>query len=331
MDVREIKYPEYSIYKQGVTQSILSRLDCPMKLKLYLNGFVKKDKIKNVGFGSAFHDLLAFIYNYYMECDTDMNNKLLNKFVNSLIKKYFYNYDDKDREIYKIKLKFAIRFYMQIFNRDWIISNLHKPEREFDVIDNNGVRRRGKIDMELEDDKKRLWLMEHKTMGRINEGQLMNHLSINFQNYYYLSTREIETGKKFSGMVYNIIRNTRMKPKKDETLSEWERRIRKDYRRRPYHYFKRYKIKLVNDRKSKKGQRELDRFNFELNQMFNTLMYYVNNKIDYKNTFNCVKLYSCEYLEACKSNSLNLYKQENLFSELDNKNKIKKKLVRRKK
>jgi len=36
-------------------------------------------------------------------------------------------------------------------------------------------------------------------------------------------------------------------------------------------------------------------------------------------------------LEACKSNSLNLYKQENLFSELDNKNKIKKKLVRRKK
>jgi hypothetical protein len=88
------------------------------------------------------------------------------------------------------------------------------------------------------------WLFESKNFSVIKPDDFMATLAGDWQlNFYLFSLWELN-GRKWQpgGALFNILRRPQSKPRKGEDYQAFIRRLRKDYRKQPDHYFVRLPV-----------------------------------------------------------------------------------------
>lgn len=159
-----------------------------------------------------------------------------------------------------------------------------------------GYTLHGRIDGVLKI-KNKLWLLETKTKGRIEEGVLTDALAFDFQSLFYILCAELERKQKVQGVLYNVVRRPGLKQKKTEIVQGLVDRISEDIQERPEHYFKRYEIKF--DRATRQS------FEQDLGHKVSEFTAWLEGRIPtYKNEASCTGKWTCEFLSACASRSM---------------------------
>ena len=312
----DLDFKNYSLQKDGITQSMITAfLNCRMKFLLVANRWTSDSKQKTTSFGSMFHDMLDKTYTLWIEDNRIVSSEELSLWLDEYIEEAAVKSYDKvsraDLETQATLCQVIIEEYLIFYEEDFEEKRFAWAERTFDFVDEYGIRRRGKIDGKYYSNKNgKPWLMEHKTKSRITEDTLMLKLSFDFQNLFYIEAEEHDTGEKIQGMLYNVIRNPGHKRKGGESLYQYGERIREDIKKRPEHFFKRYEVPYTNKDKL--------RFKIELGHLLKEIKNLVSGKsFPYKNQSSCITSWSCSFLQACSSGTLNSYKQkETLFTEL---------------
>jgi hypothetical protein len=119
------------------------------------------------------------------------------------------------------------------------------------------------------------WLFETKTKGDIDEQGLSQGLHKDMQTGLYLLSMQLQYGKCPSGLIYNVIRRTRLKPREGRVLKSGERqgkdspasfaaRVEEDIIKRPEFYFHRWSRPIVPLELQEFQQRQLDPILFQI-------------------------------------------------------------------
>ena len=298
-----LKPKNYSLEKDGITQSLISNfMSCRVKGMLSLNRWSNGSKNKTVNFGSLVHHILENVYGVKKIPDMPAIEKMIDAFETKV--------KPEQKEHDNALASAIIEGYLEYYKDELKTLKFVRTEGEIDVIV-DGVRRRGKIDAECIDKLKRNWLMETKTKGQIQEDSMMKIMAFDFQNLFYLTNYEYQTGKKVRGTYYNVIRKPQHKIKAGESLREFKDRLLEIIRKDPGHFYKRYEIVYTNMDKEKhinncKGK--LDDIKSWINDP---------DKI-YRNEFSCKQgNFECEYLDACSTGNMGGYtRTKKLFEEL---------------
>jgi len=324
--------PDYTP-ADGITQSILSAWrTCRYKSKLSLNGWTPKRRKKSFRFGSLVHDTLEFMYCGIRDGrKNDYSPKGISDFI---WKKSDENLKDllpSDRpEDIELEGSYAVSLlaeaYLQRWKKDYKRSWV-SVEGEFDYAF-HGYRLRGKRDAVFRQSRKSgggLWLLETKTKSIINDEELGLLLPFDFQTLFYLiSLKETFPKEKLKGCVYNVLRKPQLREGANEGREQFVKRIEKDIKKRPEHYFKRYEVTYP--------QSVVEWFETDLrNQLSEFTDWWNGWSSTYKNTSACVGRYRCEFLDHCSSgNFVGYEKGKSPFSELSPKQEEEKANARKK-
>lgn len=296
----DLTFKNYSLQKNGITQSLLSTFLRCRKAFLYSVNKITPDitgLTMGYSFGSFMHEMLDELYS-----GVKLNKLGYDKY----IKKNPYPDAEKDAGLIETILK----RYVDVYVADFKDKKFIKTEQEFDV-DWHSFKLRGKIDGVYRDKKDKLWLIEHKTKSRINEDDLMLQLTMDSQNLFYILAAEIIFGEPVQGVLYNIIRKPGHKQTQKETLKEFCSRVGNIIDNEPDHFFLRFEIPYT-----KKDKRE---FNDELvEKLIDVKAVRVGSLGCYRNQGACLLPFKCKYLNLCATGKMNGYKiDKKLFSELN--------------
>jgi hypothetical protein len=155
----------------------------------------------------------------------------------------------------------------------------------------------GKIDGAFRPgDKKKLWLFETKTKGRLGESgesNLSDIMHFEAQTHLYLGALQDVTGEVPGGVLLNIIRRPNLKVKKNESLRAFNERLIADIKTRPRYYFIRLRMDISkSDLESQR--RSLD------GQFTDFLAWFHGETPHYQNSDACEdKNGSCEMIRIC--------------------------------
>jgi len=303
----------------GVTQSILGNfVQCRELAFKTLNEWEKPGVSRPMEWGNIFHRLDQ------LWCEEIRRQQLLKrKNIKINTGKIFTDYEAEYR---KVALKsgtdmaiveedFAMAepvwdHYTYYWEREEYKRKWLGLESTFDV-QFAGYRLRGQRDGVFEIHKKAsLWLKETKTKGKISVDSILAALGFDFQNLFYITASEVETGRKIKGVLYNIVRRPGLKRGKD-SLTEYCNRIFDHIEADPEHYFKRFEItyskEVVEDFQQNELPAKLHEFYMWLNGKLPT----------YKNQRACMGQWYCQFLKACGQRNMRGYKQTaKLFREL---------------
>ena len=204
------KKEEYDFLKHGISQSMLQAwLSCKKKVHLSLEGWQHELPKESLIFGSLYHDILEHHYNSIIQNKKPLENidEFLSEWKTEILKKE--TIDAQRLEFFQAMAKqlFSeyIKFWKEDLKRNWI-----GLETKFDVKFND-IRLRGMRDGVFRNKKKELWLLETKTKSQFSEDELTKALDFDFQNLYYITATEAETGEEVQGVLYNIIRKPQSK------------------------------------------------------------------------------------------------------------------------
>ena len=310
---------DYSLFKQGITQSLLSTWQrCSIAFLISLNRWIDPNKGKRTGFGSLFHQMLDNLYTYYARTGKTPKSKLIKRW----IEEYAEREEEKkgrstlsgkeEEEIERDKLVTLILLeeYINFYPKDFKKKKFDEIEKSFEVKF-HGYVLRGKIDARywLSDER---WLMEHKTKSRFNWPELILKLSFDLQNLFYILADEIENNHKVQGVLYNVVRNPGDAWRKKYTsIYDYGRVLRAKIKKNPEHYFLRKEIIYSEE----------DKRNFRKN-LLNKLRA-INKLLKgetplYPNESSCLTQYTCDNLRACSAGCLIGYEQKPvLMNELE--------------
>lgn len=287
----------------GITQSLLGAyLHCPYKYVYAVNGWQPRAKKTTTVFGSMVHDILAEIYSSGGLTEDE-------------IRKRIETWETEDAGVGvpasdRFKAFPVLCEYQRFYADDFKSMKFTGIEQEFDV-DYRGIRLRGKRDGRFVDPQGKAWIMEHKTKGRISEDNMLKRLSFDLQSLFYLFTDRIEHGNEDCiGVYYNVIRNPQIKPKAEEKLFDYSKRLVEDIRSREDFYFIRYFVQFT--------KQDVEHFRMELDAILYELLEIHNSKrVPYHTRVQCELPFPCKYLDACASGVMTNYVQENLYRELE--------------
>lgn len=312
--IRDVKrpWPRYDLKVDGITQGlIMTYLKCRREFLLRINQWGPRTEKSSFANGAITHDTLDKIYTFYQ-----LHGKLPGI---AVIRKWVMQYPKKNPkwlpkagEEEKRKIQevcyVIVTEYIRHYKKDFGTWDIIGAE---DIFDNmwNGFRLRGKKDLRyrLHGSK---WIMETKTMARIDESELVDKISFDFQSSFYTFNEELDDPEPVVGVLYNIVRNPGHKPGKNESLLKFCNRLRREIRKDPGHFFKRFHIMYT----------KLDKLEFKKELLFKLQeikMFLDGDLKVYRNEKNCVTRFQCTFLKACASGCLIGYAQKYpLFKEL---------------
>lgn len=87
-------------------------------------------------------------------------------------------------------------------------------------------------------------VMDAKSKGQINEDNIIDTFEWNIQFNWYLWQRWANTGKLPQKLVYNSVRRPQSKPKKDEPVQDYCKRLKAEVIKKPDHFFFRLNVEL---------------------------------------------------------------------------------------
>jgi len=307
--------------KEGITQSMLcSYLKCRRAASLGLQGWTPLKTASVLQFGEMAHGVLENIYKEGRKKAPSEEEVL--EFIKEQVEAWETSprgqragaEDLEQLELNTAFLEAVLPSYFKFWAKEdfgqlqWV-----GLEKEFD-IEFAGFRLRGKMDGIYR--KGGLWVFETKTKGRIDEQNISELLSFDFQSDFYSLATEKLYKEPPVGIRYNIIRRPGQKLGKKETVVAFKERVRKEVLADPKHYFIRYRVD--------KSKEDMEVFKRELTQILKEYKEWQQGKIaDFKNPTSCVDKYgTCRFLRICSSkNYAGFYKREHMFAELSNKKK----------
>jgi hypothetical protein len=305
--VKDITLPkDYSLEKVGITQSLLGEFQtCRKRFLFKINRWQWAGINWNVQFGNVCHDVLEQIY----KSPKVPNAKKIRGWVDDYLvrweKKHVEASGDEMRR-HGVVAIVVLEEYLVRFLKDWTDWKILGAEKEFSVFF-NGVRLRGKKDITYLSKQNQREIGDHKTKGKIEEESLMLLLTFDLQTLFYVLCEELSDNVKVAAFLYNVIRNTEMKPAKDETWADFSKRLRIEIRKKPDHFFKRYRVPY----------REEDKriFRQELEWKLDDVKAFLRGDLKpYKNEKACVQGFmKCEFLKACSSGTMIGYEQRGCF------------------
>jgi len=309
--------------RDGLTQSLLSMfLTCRQKARFYLSGWNSKYCSEALTFGSLCHGMLELAY-------LDIQSKKLTgtpsaqqiRRYGGIIEKKW-NAENPRSSVDTLVmvekslavLEQMVPRYFDFWKEDFKKMKWVSLEGQFDVRARPGpglaIRVRGKQDGKFSL-KKELWLFETKTKSMVNEGDLLDTLSLDLQVRLYLWAMREGAKTAPTGCLYNIIRKTAAKQGKNESIPKFARRVAEDIDDRPEFYFMRLEVAT--------SRGEIEEFEGELFGLLRDFAAWRNGKLPhYKNPNNCIGKYGrCEYINVCARNDYStLVKRKIIFKEL---------------
>lgn len=155
-------------------------------------------------------------------------------------------------------------------------------------------------------------LMETKTRTQVNEEMIVDTLALNQQTGIYCIALEEKTGRHPVEVELNIIRKTALRQGKNESLVQYESRVRTDVQSRPDWYFIRMKMDVT--------LADMVRMRTDVtNLVTDFLLWWYGESPHYRNDQSC-SLYNrpCDMLQKCTYNdTADLFKRKTIFSELE--------------
>jgi hypothetical protein len=227
--------------------------------------------------------------------------------------------DDRSANDFELCLLFSeavmpiyFDFWEKDLKLDWV-----SLESEFNLPwklrDKTEVVLRGKRDGVFKrSGQKGLWLMEHKTKSRINEGSLIDQIGFEQQVMIYLTSLAMESKDKISGVLYNIIRRPQLRQKQGEQISAFAKRCAEDVDTRRDFYFLRLEVST--------DPKELFKFRMQLGDiLWDFVQWWRGKTAHYRNTGACEsKSGTCDFLPICANNNYTrFFKRPKVFSELE--------------
>jgi hypothetical protein len=312
----KIDFPsDYRLGVTGITQTIFETfLRCRQCFKLTLNRYEPVGARNITAFGSLVHYCLDKIYSYTIANRGAIPTEEMNR---EWIQDFRLNCRDDFKNIREADVEILVGIAFIILCEYVLYYKEDFKEKHWEAVEQTsesmffGSKLRRKVDGKYRIAGKK-WLMETKTMSRIELDSLLLKLTFDFQNLFYVTCEELnEPDDPVEGVLYNIIRNPSSKPHAGESLQEFLQRLRGEIAKNRKHYFMRYEIPYTIKDKMQFKQ-ELEQ---QLEEMAHVL---VGIMPVYKNPFACVGRFTCDFLPACSSGKLTGYvKRKSLFPELD--------------
>lgn len=211
-------------------------------------------------FGTAVHKSLAAFYNHcYEKVDDGTANTLCNGYRDRYYK------DHKQWKIVAIE-----HVYAHKINKDLSFS--------------------GRIDLIVRDKKKRIWIVEHKTSGHLDNDYIARlPMDSQIHSYIYLAEKCLKI--PIHGVVYNVIRKPSIKQKQDETEPQYYARLKEDIESRPDFYFYRQEI-LPNKQAYSLFEKRLHTIADEIGRCDSINKAYLNEA-------QCTMFGRCEFFDIC--------------------------------
>ena len=313
----------YVLERDGVTQSLLAMfLACRQKARFYLQGWNSRFVSNALMYGALGHGMLELAYKDVL------GGKLKSVPAKAAIVQYSKAVEKEWlRENPKVKgetieqletslalLEETLPRYFAFWKKDFKDVKWKGLEKQFDILVDVGgvkIRIRGKKDGRFTL-RNELWVLETKTKSMINEQDLVDALSLDLQVNLYLWADWAEYKEMPTGVLYNIIRKTAIKPRTNETIPQYARRVGEDMDDRPEFYFVRLEVPIL--------KQDMLAFKAELAGLLGDFKAWCDGKAPhYKNPHSCVTKYGkCEYLAACAQGDFsNLVKRDRVFKELE--------------
>ena len=306
----------YDPYKDGMTQGILTTfMRCREEAKNYLEGLEQVRTSAALQFGSLAHRTLENIYRKWKKPPTEKEvGTVLDSVHDEFMKEEGARLSPEGLENLHTNaavLEAVMPSYFTHNAEDFKTHNWLELEEKFCVPSPvPGVNLVGRIDG-VHKQKKEVWLFESKTKSRIEEDNLTDALSFDFQTNVYQYAVRHKYKVTPQGVLYNIIRRPGQKLKKDENLVAFSKRIQEEVKKDPSYYFLRYEISIPKT--------EFARFEGELKSIIEEfLKWWKGDLAHYRNTSSCLQRFGpCRFLPKCANNDLGLYNQRKfLFPEL---------------
>lgn len=310
--VSELKVPsDYSPTCQGCTNTMLGcYLTCEQKFMFRLNRLRPEGPTKGaLLFGGLVHHVLARV----LVDATKVTNLMhaLNGWMEEYRKKEEKNYkiDRQEFENYCGFVEALIPGYLRVYKRELTARTFTYIEQHMEAM-GSYFKWRGKVDA-LYTPVKTLWLLEHKTMGRVDEEGILFALMMDSQLRIYDMLVEANV-TALDGCLFDVIRTPQLRRKQNEPLVDFTARVRDDVQARPEHYFKQWEVKI--------GKRERAQFMAKLGQIEDRMMRLVSGEDKpLQNTYVCrTPARQCEYLANCATDSTRgLVQQKYVHPELE--------------
>jgi PD-(D/E)XK nuclease superfamily len=308
--------PDFNLVEPGISQSLFTvYMRCRQAFLFAVNRWVKDKGGRTTGFGSICHEMLDRIYSMFMAKHRLPSGRTLDRWLDEYVEEHrdeLRGKSETELERDKVVIRVLLTEYMEYYERDWVDKDWVALEElfaeEYKVPNGVIALMRGKKDGRYRTNGK-IWLMETKTMGRIEEEKLLARLDLNFQNLYYVTADELQHGEPVRGTLYNVVRNPGHKVGTD-TLPQFAARLREIVRKNPEHFFMRYEIPYT--------ERDKEVFKQNLRWWFEECESFLAGAVPLtRNYMSCDHKYPCDYLSACTSGKMAGYTQRpSLFPEL---------------
>lgn len=285
------------------SQSLLmAGMQCDRQLIYQLNRWEKPGKEHNTFFGTCVHELLDVFYTLKEKPDDEMLEEALDEYLIKETSKGTLKWlNPLDKAYYETIIITTLSEYFKFYEDDFKME-FFEVERIFNVkYPKLNLWLTGKKDGKVGYDGKRM-LLEHKTRGMINEDAIARNLDLNFQTQFYLLADRLESSKPCDGVLYNIIRRTKSKPRGKETLRTFSERLREEITKDPDYFFKRFEA-IYTKEQTKEFEGELEE---KLKHLWALLS---GARKPLKNEAFCFNGFECDYANACASRSLEGYTQ----------------------
>lgn len=307
---------KYDPFKHGISQGLLTTfMRCREEAKNHILGLEQIRKSAPLQFGSLAHRVLELVYLKWRKVPQPKEVlKVLEKVRKDFLLEEGARLSAEGMENLETNtaiLEAVLPHYFLHHKKDFTTMKWVELEKVFKVPSPvAGINLVGRIDGAY-NERKELWLFESKTKGRIEEENLADTLTFDFQNNVYQYALKKKYGKVPTGVLYNIIRRPGQRLKKDESLSSLSERIEAEVKKDPSYYFLRFEIAIPRT--------ELQRFEKELTDVVNEFVkWFKGDLATYRNTSACIQKYGpCRFLPKCASGETGLYRiRKHMFPEL---------------
>ena len=313
----------YDPERDGVSQTLLGKwLACRQLARYDLQGWTPKTVSLSLTNGTIGHAILQHVYEGQRKKELGVvpSKEQFTRII-KLVEKIWLAENPRptknmlqDLEFALLNAEVVMPIYFDYWKEDFKKMVWEKLEGEFKIPyqtkDGRKTFIRGKMDGVFK--RNGLWLFESKFKGMINEGDILDTLSIDLQVMLYLWA--LGKGYKLapSGVLYNVVRRPGLKLGASETLPALGKRIVKDIQKRPEFYFFRFEVATDKD--------DIAKWSAEFEQMLTDFLDWWQGKAGhYKNTGSCITKYGrCWGLTPCVENKFfNLMRRPTVFRELE--------------
>jgi hypothetical protein len=298
------KRPAYSL-EGGVSQTRVAEfVHCRRAAKFNLDGWASPTTKESLAFGGLVHELNEGLYERVRAGKMTGEPAQVRRFMTATFRAWRkkaagWTSPAEAQTVEKCVAKATAVYpgYCAKWKKDFDPKIWRELEGEFDV-EWRGFRLKGRIDGILEV-KGKLWILETKTMGRIDEA-LSDSLGFDFQTLFYITAAEVAVGRPVEGAIYNVIRRPGHKQKDGESLPKFVARVAKEVEKKPDHFFKRFELTYSPHRRKI--------FEAELEMKLNAFGAWLRDGgPTWRDERSCRGRYNCDWLDACSSGSMSGY------------------------